>query len=371
MSNSNQLKNIGYISLPENFKYKAGSFELDSKINLPIEIDPDSRNIEIDELTWDSTIAAMLKILAHEPLHPDAEYYKRFILAAKPTILDELNQAGLIKTHNNNYELAEEIFLSASSLEPENTLVLLNLAFLYEQQAEACLEENPRQSDALILKAVKTYRKVFVQDPSNSEANYNLGFHYTNKKMYSKARLHLENYIKHGKDELRKSQALKIIDNLTKLLLEDENFKTAYNLISTGLENKGIEEITSFVAKHPTIWQGYFLLGWGLRRSGEYLKAKHALKKALFHCKTTETGILDTLNELAICHLELEEYSDAKSSLIDALKCDPENTKVRSNLGILALKCGKLTEAKIQFEKILEDNPEDPLAKQFIEKSNI
>ena len=65
--------------------------------------------------------------------------------------------------------------------------------------------------------------------------------------MYRKARLHLENYIKYGKDELRKSQALKIIDKLTKLLLEDENFKTAYNLISTGLENKGIEEITSFI----------------------------------------------------------------------------------------------------------------------------
>ena len=75
----------------------------------------------------------------------------------------------------------------------------------------------------------------------------------------------------------------------------------------------------------------------------------------------------DTLNELAICQLELEEYSQCRTTLEKALKMEPENIKIISNLGILSLKEEKIDEAKAYFRSVLELSPDDPIALNYLE----
>jgi tetratricopeptide (TPR) repeat protein len=64
--------------------------------------------------------------------------------------------------------------------------------------------------------------------------------------------------------------------------------------------------------------------------------------------------------------MELGELNQARRLLERALRNDGENTKIISNLGVLALKAGKPDEALGFFEAVLEYDPDDPVAPKMI-----
>jgi Flp pilus assembly protein TadD len=74
----------------------------------------------------------------------------------------------------------------------------------------------------------------------------------------------------------------------------------------------------------------------------------------------------DTHNELAICMMELDDLKGARSALEKALRSEPENIKVISNLGVLALKTGAIPEAEAFFRTVLEIEPEDQTARTYL-----
>ena len=117
------------------------------------------------------------------------------------------------------------------------------------------------------------------------------------------------------------------------------------------------------------MWQALFLRGWALRRLTRYDEARAAFTEALSKADTGGQGnaaeLADVYNELAICQLELDDLGAAATSLQEALARDPENTKILSNMGILAIKRGDLSEARRYFDAILEIDPNDPVANRF------
>ena len=144
---------------------------------------------------------------------------------------------------------------------------------------------------------------------------------------------------------------------------------------ATGPETEGLRKIDHFIAEHPAVWQAHFLRGWALRRTGAYAEAQRAFEVVLgldpeegARDGVDRTGLADTYNELAICNLELRAYGEADSNLRSALKFDPENTKIISNMGILALKRGAFDEARGFFQTILELDPNDELAPQYLQQ---
>ena len=89
-----------------------------------------------------------------------------------------------------------------------------------------------------------------------------------------------------------------------------------------------------------------------------------AFEKAL----ELEPNQSDTLNELAICMMELSQYDEAKERLVAALQIEPENTKVISNLGVVAMRTGEPEEAAGYFRTVLEIDPEDRIASTFLQE---
>ena len=77
------------------------------------------------------------------------------------------------------------------------------------------------------------------------------------------------------------------------------------------------------------------MLGWALRRLERYEDAKQAFLKSM-ECDGGDSNA-DTYNELAVCYIEQKNYAEAQKCLENALTLDPENIKVMSNLGFLAL----------------------------------
>jgi Flp pilus assembly protein TadD len=74
----------------------------------------------------------------------------------------------------------------------------------------------------------------------------------------------------------------------------------------------------------------------------------------------------DTRNELAICLMETGDLKGARKELEIALREEPENVKIISNLGVLAMRSGDDDEAAAFFRTVLELEPEDPLAAAYL-----
>jgi Flp pilus assembly protein TadD len=129
---------------------------------------------------------------------------------------------------------------------------------------------------------------------------------------------------------------------------------------------EGLPKIRKFLEKNPTVWNAWFLLGWGLRKLGRWEDGASAFRKAM------ELGGAnkDTLNELAICLMESGNFKSARKELELALIEDPENIKIISNLGALALKAGDNREAAGFFRTVLELEPEDLIAREYLSKIN-
>ncbi|MCL2804357.1 MAG: tetratricopeptide repeat protein [Treponema sp.] len=140
--------------------------------------------------------------------------------------------------------------------------------------------------------------------------------------------------------------------------LAEESYLNAYKFVRDGKAEEGLASIRDFLEDYPGSWNGWFILGWALRLLGRWQDALAALKKAI------ELGgdYSNTRNELAICKMEMADYAGAKQELEIAIKDDPENVTIISNLGVLALKTGYENEAASYFKKVLELDEDDPVA---------
>jgi tetratricopeptide (TPR) repeat protein len=161
-------------------------------------------------------------------------------------------------------------------------------------------------------------------------------------------------------------------DILTKLeeinnsSLNDENYKKANSLIREGKAQEALICIRSFIERYPFEWNGWFVLGWALRILGRFKDGEAAFRKAIELGSAGNGAISDARNELAICLMESGDIKGAQCELEAALKEDPENIKIISNLGVLAAKKGEKDKASAFFRAALEIDCNDPVARQYL-----
>lgn len=358
------LDRIMYISIPEDSEKEINGFRIDSSILMPIEIPVGETDWQMQDLSWEMIVAAMLKIFAWDPSHKDIEYYRSFIQAVQPGINEEMTQTGILKAGNKDYEIAEEIFRALANYKPDIEQNLTNLALVFEEQAELYSNlNNPDLAEEKTEEAFKTYRKAIKQHPDSEEVFFSGGNFYLKQGNMEKAAELLNHFLLVTKDQKKKKLVLDIINKVKSISVDDIVFNEAYELIKLGREESGIKKIQQYLSKQPDIWNAWFLLGWAYRRIGEYEKGKDALLECL---KLNDENV-DTYNELSICYMELGEYNECRKKLAKALRMDGDNIKIISNFGILAIKENNSEEAMGFFKTVLEIEPEDEIAKKYIE----
>lgn len=358
------LNRIMYISIPEDSEQEINGFQIDSSILMPIEIPIGETDWQMQDLSWEMIVAAMLKIFAWDPSHKDIEYYRNFIHAVQPDINEEMTQTGIIKAGKKDYEIAEEIFRALANYKPETEQNLTNLALVFEEQAELYSNLNNHElAEKKIDEAFKTYKRAVKQHPDSEEVFFNGGNFYLKHGNMEKASELLNHFLKVTKDSKKKELVASILKKVKKISVNDNTFSEAYELIKMGKEESGIEKILTYLSSNADIWNAWFLLGWAYRRIGNYQKGKDAL----LECLALNDENIDTYNELSICYLELGEYKECRKKLIKALKLDGENIKIISNFGILALKEKNKEEAMGFFRIVLDIDPDDIIAKKYIE----
>jgi tetratricopeptide (TPR) repeat protein len=361
------LKRLAFIELPQALARPLGSFTPDPSIPLPVELGPAVASERFDprSITPEALVAGMLRFLAWKGDDEHAEYYRSFVKAVKPGILAELSEAGIAKARNKDWEIAEEIFRALAGLYPEAPEPLLDLAILSEDRAELYLQsEREALAEEMDERAFDAYKRLLALEPPFAPAFFNAAFFFMRRRNFDRAASLLETYVKIGDDDDKKARAKEVLDKLKQSGYLDNLFKEAFDFIRMGEEEKGLEKARSFIESHPTVWNGYFLVGWANRRLSRWEEGREAFEKAL----SLGADGVDTLNELSICLLELGRVPEARRALEKALRAEPENVKVIVNLGTLALRQDRRDEAAGFFRTALEIDPSDPAAKLWLDR---
>jgi tetratricopeptide (TPR) repeat protein len=359
---------IVFLSVPESIRGQVesgGDFVIDPAIPIPVELAPGETGLDLEQLSWEMILSGMIRVVREDPDDEDADYYRRFVLSVKPDILRELTEAAILKANNGDYDLALEIMAALTGLFPRSPEVLLNRALILENRADT-FARSGREDEAETENAAAhgLYQEILSLNPPYPNGLFNAGFFFMKLRDFSKARECFSAYIPLADNGEKKEKAEALVREIKTRELDDGEFRAAYEYIRRGEEEKGLHQIRSFLERRYDVWNGWFLLGWALRRLGRWADGAAAFEKAL------ELGgdNCETRNELAICLMELGDYQAARKELETALREDPENIKIISNLGVLALKSGDDDEAAGFFRTVLELSPEDPLAREYLSK---
>lgn len=372
MNPKNPLESIYFISIPDNFTSSQTQLKIDPKIKLPVQkkIDEAPGEFNPKEITTEQILAGILTVLAYDKKNENLDYYREIVKQVKPNIKKELCEAAILKTKNEDFELAEEIFLALLGLDSEDPALILNMALFLDQRADSYRNAGLNDdADAYDSDAQSYYTKAMSVEPPLADVYFNVGFFYMKQHKYREAKDAFETYIAltcDVNDEdlgengvYKKERAQEIINFINEQNVDDEYFRAAYDLISHGQEEKGLEQIRLFIANNPKVWNAWFLLGWGLRRLERFSDAKQAFLECL---RVGGDKNPDTYNELSLCHIQEKNFDEAQKCLLKALGMEPENTKVISNLGYLALAQGDVQGARNYFQTVLEFNPKDAIA---------
>lgn len=363
-TNSNPLKSIFYIEVPESFSESINNFAIDKKRKLPIEIS-NIENWNPEDLTWEMILSAMLKILAYDTENKDSKYFRDFVLAVRPNIVNELTDSGIIKSKDKDFILAEEIFLAIEGLERGNIRNQLNLAVLYEEKAD-WLQSNGNSDEAnKLLNDIKMIYHTLIDDESVlTDVYFNAGYFFIKIREFEKAEACFNTFIEFSDNNEKIDKAKNILSQYKNILGNENIFNDAYNAILEENEHLCIETMTAFLEENPNVWNAWFLLGWAYRRLSNFSESKKALEKALEHNPNES----DIINELAICHMEMKDYITSQKFLEKALIINPDDVKIISNMGVIQIRLGEIEKAKNFFETVLLLEPDDAVAKEYLKQ---
>ena len=374
----NSDKKLLYIKVPDEYTFTAKIPGFDSSIPLPLLLDSDGKDFTAESISEEMILAGMLHVFAYQRDNQHIAYYRDIFKELRPDIRGEMTNAAILKIKNADFDLAERLLLALEGLFPEDMQTKLNVALLMDERARF-YEQAGSEADADYYtdRAFEMYKEVLAAEPALPEAFFNAGFFFINQKNFLKAKSLFETYIQietthNDVTEQRKQKAFELIEWITTQALDDELFKSAFDFIQMGEEDKALEKIREFLEHHPKVWNAWFLLGWALRRQERWQDAAEAFKHCLELGKGAQSELsvayCDICNELAICLMELDRFEESRQWLFSALEQEPENIKIISNLGTLALKEGNTDEAKAYFRTVLDMYPDDMLAVEILKK---
>ncbi len=378
MKPTNPLETIYFINLKENTKFSSEALQLDPTIPLPVQkkANDDPGTFNMQELTEEQILAGLLTIMAYDSGNKNILYYRSILNQARPNLKKELTEAAILKAKNEDWDLAEEIFASLHGFDPEDMGTVLNMALFFDQRADSYRRSGLNDdADAYDESAANYYRDALDAEPAIPDAFFNAGFFYLKQYNYAEAKSCFETYQAltcDVKDEelgenglYKKTRAQEILNEIDNRNMEDDHFIKAHKLIQQDKEEEALDEIRQFLQHNPDVWNAWFMLGWALRRIGRFDDALKAFEKA----RSLEGGdTADTLNEMSICCMEMNDLPKAKEYLEKAYLKAPENTKIISNLGFLALKEGNPGTAGGYFQTVLEYDPNDKIALNELKK---
>ncbi|MGP1521190.1 MAG: tetratricopeptide repeat protein [Treponema sp.] len=362
------LDSVLYIEVPEPL-LKKFPHVIEKGVLIPVQL-PDGvlriEDFDVSSLNIEMILSGMLIIFAHKRTHKHIDYYRKLFQEIRPNIKDEILKAVTIKIQNKDYVMAENLLESLIGFDEKDFNIRLTQSYLYEEIGG---EEYRR-------KAGEIYDYLIGLEPPFPPVFFNAAIFFIEEKNYRRAKDLLETYIAlkiddEDEDEMRKvEKAQEALNYLNSQIIDDKNFQQAVELVNKDKIDEALKLIHKFMEENPKKWNGWFLLGWALRKAKRWADGASSFKKCIELYKEVSLSIPSSLtneysemcNELSICLIETGNTKEAEEVLKDALSVDCENVKLISNLGIVALKNGDREKAIAYFRTALFISPQDEVA---------
>lgn len=370
------LDSIVYIEIPEHVLKKfSQNAVIEKNVLLPIQL-PDGcvrvEDFDFSSLTVEMILSGMLIIFANKRTHKHISYYRKLFTYLRPNIKDELLKATTIKIQNKDYEMAENLLASLIGFDEEDLNIKLTLAYLYEEMGKENIEYRK--------KVTEIYDELIGREPPFPPVFFNAAIFFIEEKNYKRAKDLLETYIAlkiddEDEDEIRKvEKAQEALNYLNSQIIDDKNFQKAIEMVNKGEIEEALKLIHKFMEENPKKWNGWFLLGWALRKAKRWTDGIVSFRKCielyrevlLKSPSSLANEYSEMCNELAICLIETGNMKEAEEVLEEALSLDCENVKLISNLGVLALKKGDRAKAVAYFRTALFLAPHDEVSLKML-----
>ena len=250
MNTNNPLGSIIMISVPEDLKIENTDLTIDKSILLPVEIPVgiSSSDWKMEDLSWEMILSGMLKILAYDESNENTEYYRNFVLSVKPQIIQELTQSAIVKAQIKDFDLGEEIFRALAGLEPDNLRHRLNLTILYENRANYLKTlNNPEEYQKYMDIAEESYRDMLEYGDTMADIFFNAAWFFYNKLDFMQTSELANSYLKFGDDEVKLSEAKRLLNDSDKIKHQNEAYKEAHQLILADNNKEGLEKLMHFL----------------------------------------------------------------------------------------------------------------------------
>jgi Flp pilus assembly protein TadD len=326
-----------------------------------------------DGISVEMILSGILTIFAYDKNNAHLSRYKKILLRVRPNIKRELIDMAVFKARNDDFELAEEICRALDGIAPDDPYVALTSASVQDLRGAFFRQSGLfDDADACDEEARALYRKALREDIP--DAHFSAASFYLRTQDFARAKSCFETFLalahgSGGEDEenvqTKIERAVECINMIDTQNLDDELYKKAYSLISSGEEGKGIGVIREFLEKNAGVWKAWFLLGWGLRLLERFDDARQAFLRAE-QCEGGKTA--DTYNELAICCMESGLLEKSESYLKKAIQLNPQDSKIMSNMGVLLRAMKRFDDARTWFLTALEFNPDDIVAKRSLDE---
>jgi tetratricopeptide (TPR) repeat protein len=146
-------------------------------------------------------------------------------------------------------------------------------------------------------------------------------------------------------------------------LKDNPEYSRALHEIREKNWDEGISLIRTFLSSHDDSSNGWFLLGWALRQTENWVEASKAFTKV----KELNHTTAELLNEMALCESEQGHWENSLELIKEGLSLDEENTTLLSNQAMVYLKMNDLSQADSVLNRLKEIDPEDPMVQHFLQ----
>ncbi len=349
------LQDLVFIRLPSSMERDLGDFHIDPSIEIPVQLPTGRESLESTEISIELLVAGMLKIIAFDPEHKHFPYYRDFVLAVQSDAPNELNLAAIAQEQKENYDFAEELFLTVNHLAPQSP-TFINLATFYSKRASLDTTKGTSY-DFYQQKAMETLKEGIALFEDDAALLSELGFFHLYQGNVEIAKEYLDRFLAVAEEGEKREHVSKIMGDIDNKLNNDKLLMQAYDQIQMSKEEEALSSLEHYLADNPKVWNAWFLKGWALRRLSRFVEAE----KAFLSCISLGEGSSDIYNELAICALETDKKELAKNYLNTAIDLDEKNITLLSNLAYLHLQDGELDEAREFLELARNIDDRDPV----------
>jgi tetratricopeptide (TPR) repeat protein len=297
-----------------------------------------------------------------DPDNDHLEYYREFIFTLQPEIELRLSSIGYDAEKNDKFQDAINIYRVLLALKPDSLNANLNLAVCYDNFSQY-LFSHGRENEAMKMEelAFDFFKTVENFDDKTENAIYYLGSFFLYRENYAKAIIYLDEFVQMTDDDERKKEITILLSDLKKSGLTDENYQTAMEMMTSEKNEAAVTYINSYILQYPSSWHGYYLKGQILRKLEKFIEAIDVLSNALKYNPESS----DIYNEIGLNYMDLKDFAKSEMNFYRALKKNPDDLAIMSNLAVMNYRRGNKKEAINYCDIILEYYPNDLYAKDL------